>query len=192
MAKPVRKILSPEQVKAVDEILENRHKSREHQKQDRERNDRLLTPDGGVDVTNREAQMGRRISRADFVRRLQKLNPNLRYQQSKFYPKQGGIYIVCSRRDNVLGIVEFGEWFVCGIPHEVIGEFSVRLTKPTIVPHLVDPTWDSMEQVEGMERGWRAVLYKLLMDGILTHTQIDNEFQISKGRSSKQWQTAVN
>ncbi len=192
MAKAVRKILSPEQVKAVDEILENRHKSREHQKQDRLRNDRLLTPDGGVDVTNREAQMGRRIPRPDFVRRLQKLNENIRYQRSIHEPKNGGLYWVGTRKDNLLGTTEYGEWFLCGIPHDVVGEFDVRLTKRTIVPAVLDPVWETMNQVDGLERGWRSVLLKLLLEGLLTPTQIDKEFEITKGRSSQNWQTAVN
>lgn len=192
MAKTVRKILSPETVKTVDGILENRHQSREHQKQERQNNDRLLTPDGSADVTNPEVQAGRRMTRQEFIRRLQKLNSNLKYHQSKNFPKQGGVYMVGYRRDNLLGTLEYGEWFVCGIPHEVIPEFSVRLTKPTVVPSTIAPVWDTMNQVDGMERGWRAVLLKLLMEGLLTPAQIDKEFQISKGRSSQLWQRAVN
>ena len=192
MGKSVRKIVSPETIRKVDQILEKRHESREHQKQERQNNDRLLAPDGSTDVTNADAQAGRRISRSEFIRRLQKLNSALRYHQSKNYPKQGGIYMVGHRRDNLLGTLEYGEWFVCGIPHEVIGEFSVRLTKPTIVPHMVDPVWETMNQVDSMERGWRAVLLKLLMEGLLTPAQIEQEFQITKGRSSQHWQAAVN
>ena len=192
MAKTVRKILSPETVKAADRILEHRHQSREHQKQERRTNDRLLAPDGSADVTNPEVQAGRRMTRQEFVRRLQKLNRNLKYHQSKNFPKQGGVYMVGYRRDNLVGTLEYGEWFVCGIPHEVINEFSVRLTKPVVIPSAIDPVWEMMNQVDGMERGWRAVLLKLLMDGLLTPTQIDQEFQISKGRSSQLWQKAVN
>ncbi len=192
MSKIVRKILSPEHVKAVDGILANRHATREHAKQERRQNDKLLTPDGGVDVTNREAQLGRKMSRPDFVRRLQTLNENIRYQRSKLYPKQGGLYWVGSRRDNLLGTTEYGQWFLCGIPHEVIGEFDLRLTKPTIVPAVLDPVWETMNQVDGLERGWRSVLLKLLLEGLLTPSQIDKEFEITKGRSSQNWQTAVN
>lgn len=193
MPKPkiIRKILSPNTVRAVDGVLEKRHEQREHQKQEREQNDRLLAPDGSVDVTNREAQAGRRITRPDFIRRLMKLNENLRYQQSKHFPAQGGIYMIGYRRDNLLGTTEYGEWFLCGIPHDVIDEFSVPLTKPTVIPSMIAPVWDTIPQVDGLRRGWRAVLLKLLQEGLLTPSQIDNEFQISKGRSSQKWQQAA-
>ena len=192
MSKTVRRILSPETVKAVDGILQSRHESLERQKQERLQNDNLLAPDGSADVTNPEVQAGRKITRPDFIRRLQKLNPSLRYQQSKNYPKQGGIYFVGNRHDDQLNTVEYGEWFICGIPHEVIGEFSVRLTVPAVVPSAIAPVFDTIQKVDGMERGWRAVLLTLLQGGLLTPAQIDKEFQITKGRSSQKWQAAVN
>lgn len=191
MGKPVRKILSKETVKAVDGILQSRHDNTERLKDERARNDRLLAPDGGADVTNAEVQAGRRLLRADFIRRLQKLNPDLRYQQSKHFPAQGGVYWVGWRRDTEAQQTSYGEWFLCGIPHEVIPEFSTPLTKPTIVPSTVADVWDTMNEVDGMVRGWRAVLLKLLQEGLLTPNEIDNEFQISKGRSSQKWQAAT-
>lgn len=192
MGKTVRKILSPDVVKAVDGILQSRHESTERLKDERVKSDRLLAPDGSADVTNPEVQAGRRLLRADFIRRLQKLNPDIRYQPSKNFPKQGGVYVVGYRRDNILGTTEYGEWFICGIPHEAINEFSVPLTIPSVVPSLIAPVWDQVRQVDGLQRGWRAVLLKLLQEGLLTPAQIDKEFQISKGRSSQKWHQAVN
>lgn len=192
MAKVIRKILSPETVRAADRLLEKRHESRQHQKQERKRNAGLLAPDGAVDVANAEAQAGRSMLRADFVRRLMKLNPDLRYHRSFFYPEQGGIYMVGYRRDNLRGTTEYGEWFICGLPDKVIPEFSVVLTKPTIIPSMADPVWEKVNQVDGMSRGWRSVLLKLLQEGLLSPAQIDKEFQISKGRSSQKWQSALN
>ena len=188
----IKTILSPEVVKAVDSIQQSRCEQREQQKEARPENDGLLKPDGDVDVTNREAQRGRRILRGEFIRRLQKLNPNLKYEQSKNYPSLGGIYFVGYRKDTLVGTEEYGKWFVCGIPHEAINEFSIPLTVPDIVPSTMDPIWDSINKVDGLERGWRSVLLTLMQMEMLTPTQIDNEFKIREGRSSQKWQEALN
>lgn len=190
--KTVRKILSPAVVSAVDGILQSRHEQKEQAKTGQAKNYDLLRPDGDMDVTNREAQAGRRILREDFVRRLQKLNPDLRYEQSKNYPKQGGIYFIGNRHDDVAGTTEYSKWFICGIPHTAINEFSIPLTKEAQVASQFMPIMETQRQVDGLERGWRSVLLKLMREGILTPAAIDREFQITKGRSSRKWQAAVN
>jgi hypothetical protein len=186
MGKTVKKILSPEVMKAVDQIQQTRHADQERLIQERQRNDALLVPDGNVDVTNAEAQQGRVIPRSVFVHKIRKLNPNLWYEQSRNYPLQGGLYI----EDKA---APYGKRLVCGFPHDRLFEFAVRLTVPDVIP---DPTialhWQTIKKVDQQVPGWRSVLLKLILGGFITASGAEKEFQITRGRSSQKWQQAIN
>lgn len=187
MAKTVRKILSPSVVQAVDGLLQSRHDNDMRVRDDAARNDALLTPDGTTDVTHREAQRGRGLLRSAFVAKIHKLNPNLWYEQSLSYPKQGGLYIKDAAK------APFDKRMVAAFPHDFIGEFSVRITVPEVIPSAgFAPYWKTIQQVDQQEPGWRSVLLKLIMDGLITPSGAEREFNISQGRSSKHWQTATN
>ena len=190
MGQTIKKILSPAVVKAVDTILEQKHAADERVKDDIRRNHDLLRPDGDVCRTQYEAQAGRRLLRSDFVRRLQKLNPQLQYERSVNYPKQGGLYFV-GLRGNEQGSIEQGKWFVAGLPHEVVNEFSTPMTVPAVVPALNGVEWQTIDRVDHQEPGWRSILLTLLKLNLLTPAEIDKEFEITKGRSSQRWQAAL-
>lgn len=186
MAKAVRRILTPETVKTVDRMLEGQHQNQQRLQQDIANNDALLKPDGSADVTSPEAQRGRFMSRAQLVHKIRKLNPNLWYEQSVRYPKQGGLYIEDAK-------APFGKRLVCGFPHDVVNEFAVRLTVPEVIP---DPTvalhWQTIKRVDQQEPGWRSVLLKLILDGLISPSGAEQEFKITQGRSSQKWQQALN
>ena len=182
MGKAIKKILSPEVVKAVDGILAQRHAQRVQASQEVLRNDALLAPDGNIDVTNREAQKGRVLSRATLVHRIKRLNPNLWYEQSIRFPKQGGLYITDAT-------VPYGKRMVCSFPHDHVNEFSLRITIPDVVPAIGSQAqWMAIRRVDQQEPGWRAVLLKLIMDKLITPAGAEREFKISQGRSSQKWQ----
>lgn len=182
MGKIVRNILDPAVVKTIDGILRNRHVNRERASEEVRKNDALLTPDGRFDVTSREAQRGRMLSRAEFVRRISKMNPNLWYEQSVRFPSQGGLYVADLT-------VPYGKRMVASFPHDHIGEFSLRITVPEVVPAIGNEAqWMAIRRVDQQEPGWRSVLLKLIMDGLITPAGAEKEFKISQGRSSGKWQ----
>lgn len=187
MGEKARKhILSAEIIKKADQILAARALERQRQLDDRERNKTLLAPDGDIDTTSPEAQRGRSISRSSFVHRVRKLNPNLWYEQSVRYPQQGGIYIQDPSSP-------YGKRMVCGMPHEHLNEFSLRITVPEVIPAIgTQAQWETIQRVDQQEPGWRAILLTLLKEGLLSPSGIDREFNIIGGRSSQKWQQAIN
>lgn len=184
-AKIQKKILSPDDIRRGEGVEKTRAENVANLRQDRERNDVLLKPDGDSDVTNMEAQRGRRLTRTEFVRRVKKLNPNIFYEQSIRYPAQGGFYI----EDPTSA---YGKRFIVGFPHDFLNEFSVPLTKPEVIPDsTVALHWQTIQRVDSKLPGWRAVLLKLLYEGLVAPSAIDREFKITEGRSSQKWQQAV-
>lgn len=182
----LKKILSPEEVRLGDRIEATRARTQEQLKEEIRRESELLSPDGTADVTNPEAQLGRAMHRSELVRRLKKLNPNLWYEQSLNYPTHGGMYISDSQ-------APYGKRMVCSFPHDRVSEFDVRQTVPKVIP---DPTvalhWQTIKAVDGRIPGWRTVLLRLILDNLITPSGAENEFHITRGRSSQKWQTAIN
>ncbi len=184
VSKIIKKILSPAQIRAGDRRRQQRQEYEDRLKDERRRNEVLLAPDGNVDVRNAEAQKGRRLSRHDFVRKLQRMNPNLWYEQSNNYPDQGGVYI-----NDPLS--PYGKRLVAGFPHDFINEFAVRFVKPALQPSgATNAHWQSFQEVDNQVPGWRQVLLKLIIDGLIAPSDAEREFKISQGRSSKKWQEA--
>lgn len=181
----VREIVSPEKARFHEAIERTRARDRELLQQEIQRSESLLKSDGGIDVTNTEAQKGRILQRSVFVSRLKKLIPSIWYEQSLRYPDQGGLYVDDPRSP-------YGKRMVASMPHDYVFEFSVVVPKPSVIP---DPTialhWQKIQDVDSKRPGWRVVLLKLLMEGLVTATQIENEFQITRGRSSQKWQQAT-
>jgi hypothetical protein len=83
--------------------------------------------------------------------------------------------------------------FLCGIPHEAIAEFDVRIVIEDKVP---DPDialhWIKVPQLDEHIPGWRSTLLKLVKHGVINLAAAEIEFEITKGRSSQRWHDAVN
>jgi hypothetical protein len=85
-----------------------------------------------------------------------------------------------------------GKRFVCGFPHDFLNEFSVRMFQSDVIPSpSLAPVWEEMKRANQQVPGWRAVLKRLIEEGLITEPQAEREFQISKGRSSRYWQEAM-
>ncbi len=180
MAKVIKEILSRERVESLDSLHQHRHDTSERLKEEAHQNEQLLRPDGIFDVTNPEAQKGRVLPRAMLVRKIQKLNRNVWYEQSINYPDKGGLYF----NDSVLG-----KQFICGFPHDRVNEFSLRIHISDVIPHpSLAPVWMDIQRASQQEPGWRSVLDKLIKYGLITEPQAEKEFKISQGRSSRYWQ----
>lgn len=181
MGKSVKKILSREEVKTLDGVLQHRNDTSERLKSEVQQNEQLLAPDGLFDVTDPDQQKGRVLSRAQFVSKVQKLNKGIVYEQSINYPDKGGFYRVDQN----------GKRFICGFPHDTLNEFSVRMFQSDLIPHhSLAAEWEQLRRANQQIPGWRAVLKRLIEEGLITEPQAEKEFQISKGRSSRYWQEA--
>lgn len=114
------------------------------------------------------------------------MNPNLWYEQSINYPSQGGIYIKDFQSP-------YGKRMVAGFPHDFVNEFAVRFTKPSLQPSgATNAQWQSFQEVDNQIPGWRQVLLKLIIDGLIAPSDAEREFKITQGRSSRIWKEAVN
>ena len=153
----------------------------------------FIAPDGTADVTNPEAQRERYLYREEFVRRLQKLNSNLIYERSKEWPDFGGLYLQVWEPTTLTGLVEkTGKRFLCGIPHEAISEFDVRVVIEEKIPDPDIPLhWITMPALQEHIPGWRSTIKKLVNRGIINLDAADREFDIRRGRSSELWQKAI-
>lgn len=180
-----KEIVSESKRRLGDRLERSRAEHVSNLRQERERNDGLLRPDGDADVTNAEQQAGRLLHRSELMRRLGKLNPNLWYERSLRYPAQGGIYVKDDRSP-------YGKRMVSALPHERVPEFSMPLTVPDVIPDTtVALHWQTIRRVESKVPGWRTVLLKLAMEGLITPSGIEEQFQITRGRSSQKWQQAM-
>lgn len=191
---PTRNILSPDQLKAGDRIAENRHRQKEQLQSRIKDFEGYVAPDGDADITNKDVQAGRPLHRREVMRRLHRLNPNLRYEQadSPGHQDKGGIYSVENRVDPVTLKAPWKR-FVCGIPHDMVSEFHVPVTVEHVMPDPDNPSNQIVvKRLSGAIPGWRAVLLRLLKENLVTPAGIDREFHITQGRDSKRWKEAVN
>ena len=53
-------------------------------------------------------------------------------------------------------------------------------------------TWEEHMEFVGEVRGWRTILARLIRAGIIGQAAAEKEFEVYKGRDSKNWQTLVN
>lgn len=192
MNNTIKHIVTPEQMKACDALVEQHETGKQRLKDKIAAAESQVAPDGSSDVTSPAAQFGRAMRREDVVRRLQKLNPNLIYEHSKNWPLFGGLYIDDKSIDP-LTMKPVGKRHLCGIPHEIVAEFDVRLVLKDRVPDPSIPlNWIEVPQIDGHIPGWRSTILKLVKGGQINLAAAEKEFEITKGRSSERWQQAVN
>lgn len=186
-----KEIISPEQ-RAAGERQEAATASQHERLQGEIRKqESFIAPDGDADVTNPEIQAGRPLHRSEVMRRLVRLNRNLRYEQALADPEKGGIYVVENRVDPMTGKAPWKR-FVCGIPHERVTEFHIPCTIAQVMPDPDNPANQIIiQRLKGAIPGWRAVLLKLLKEGLVSPAGIDREFHITQGRSSRRWKEAI-
>ena len=191
-AKIRRHILAPKKIQRQDKILEQHELGKQRLKDKIAAAESHVAPDAGRDVTDADQQLGRRLARAEVVRRLQMLNPNLLYDQSKNWPEFGGLYFDDPTIDP-LTVKPVGKRHLCGIPHELVAEFDVRLVINEQIP---DPAtalaWVTVPKLEGHIPGWRSTILKLVKAGLINLTAAELVFEIGQGKTSERWQKAVN
>lgn len=132
-----------------------------------QREQELSSPDGDVPTTVLEAQMGRPMTSAEIIKRLEKLNPNLVFERAVSDPSMMGIYLLDSR-------VHGGRKFLMGFEFGYSPEFTVNGK---------DANGRYQEK-----RGWRQILARLARLGYISLAGAERLFDTARGRQSCNWQ----
>jgi hypothetical protein len=141
-------------------------------------------PDGAIDTTSPEAQLGIPLSVAEMQKRLLLCNSNFHFEISLHDSTKMGIYIL-ENRDGVTS-----KRFLCGMMNSVMPERSIRVPKQKSVPspkYGEDGAWQTIGVIDVEIRGWRTVLAMLLRSKLITQAQIEKFWPLSSGQS-KNWQ----
>jgi hypothetical protein len=159
-----------------------------------ERDAVALKGDGGLDVTNEESQLGRRLFLFEVQARLLVLNPNLYFEKSKADPTKWGIYIRRPGPDPSTGKGINHRVFLCGMEAGVSPEFSVIEAEEEKFPHPTEKEeWiRKLTPKAEKARGWRTILVRLIKQGVISKARAEQHFEVHLGRSSEKWQGAVN
>lgn len=166
-----------------DEAAKTRHTIELHANEQLARDRVTFTPDGDADRLNPEQQLGRTIHVSDLVKRVQRMNPNLVFQATVRDSSKAGFYVRHKLPDGSMILK-----LVTGCENGWMPEFSVMVARmedrPTANATMETAVSHAFEQT----RGWRTVLVKLYVAGLVTEAQIEHEFHVSHGRSSALWQ----
>lgn len=147
-----------------------------------------VAKDGDILTTNFEQQLGHPLSSAEFIRRLQVMNPSLIVEPSLADSTKMGIYIPRRRRQDD-GSERLEKQFICGMERGFMPERSVRHKKVVDMPNpdpLLKNTFVQTEVFYKETRGWRTVLARLLRARLITMPQIQRHFPVSL--NSRNWQ----
>lgn len=167
---------------------------------DAEQRERLAaTPtDGGSDMTNLAERWGRAIQVSQFISLLRRLNPALLFEISTNYPDKYGIYTVTRLDSSIPGFTYPEKRFICGmisgsefggILSGYMPEFSIIVSDSIEVPDQTQTK--TVKKFKREIRGWRTVLAVLIIQGLITETQVDSTFHVSAGKDSANWQRRI-
>lgn len=191
MTKTRRGILSTELKKAMDRRELSRATQTEQLKTDLQNRASFVAPDGDIPITKDGAQRGRVLKTSEIVKRLKRINPALWYEVSLASPEIGGLYAIENRLDPRTNTSPWKR-HICGIPAHEVWEFHRPILIEEDVP---DPDLGEGRvrtvQVKGQIPGWRAILLRLVQEQLITLPDCEKHFQVSAGRSSQRWQTAI-
>lgn len=153
------------------------------------REEHCTSPDGAVDTTNAEQQLGRPLTCKEITKRLKRCNQNFVFERSKADGTKMGIYIVETRPDAVTGFVSTQRRFVCGMEFGISPEFSIRHYEDEKIPDPeVEGHWRIIKHFKKETRGWRTVLMRLMKERLITEAQVNQHFETAAGRDSRNWQ----
>jgi hypothetical protein len=179
--------LSPEKRNDVDTLIEGREKSRASLLRSVSCDLATTAPDGSIDTTNGQAQLGFPLTSGQLRRRLSRCNPNLIFELSKSDSTKYGIYICQNVYDPIAMQSEYKKVFLLGMESGVSPEFSVRHHEEKVVPKEDGEGWEKIKVFVKETRGWRTVLARLLRIGVINEPQIRKNFDFS--RDSANWKS---
>jgi hypothetical protein len=133
------------------------------------------TDEGGINNTQLEQQIGRPMHRREIIKRLEKLNPNFYFEQSKAFPEIMGIYLPDDRAEMRDGR---RVRHICGFEFGYSPEFTVY--NPDAVGSKPRP------RAKKITRGWRALILILSHRGYIEFSAACKAFNISP-TARKKW-----
>lgn len=128
--------------------------------------------DGDTPTSLLEAQIGRPMHHSDIHKRLQRLNPDLYFEEART-GKHFGVYLIAGKYS-----AQQQRRHLFGMEKGYSPEFSVRRT-------------DEKGELIGETRGWRTILARLIRMRLIPVDATERAFAVHYGRSSKKWQEAV-
>lgn len=165
--------------------------------EDIESNQVTVEPDGGVDISDAMAQMGRPMTSEQVIAKLKLCNSKLYFERAKSDPSKIGVYLLDPK--GTVYVNPQGDVLVlkhiCGMEAGVMPEFTVihkttkRVTNPELLGQNVgrDVPWKIIETYADQTRGWRTVLVRLLHAGLITRGDVDKHFGWVPSRDSERW-----
>lgn len=146
-----------------------------------------VAPDGSMDTTSPEQRMGTPMYGEVLRRKLQRLNPSLRFERSVAFPDKTGIYRAGGIFVDAITHKDEGREFICGMETGIMPEYSILHPEEITVPHPDHPAGQKILKFNRETRGWRSVLAMLLRKGLITQAQINKHFPAAEGKSAR-WQ----
>ena len=136
--------------------------------------------DGNFLTTDVAAQLGRPLTRNKLIERLKKLNPNLVFEQSRANPEIGAVYF----RDGVSNMDDLDH--NCRGRRHIVGMEWTGMSPEFTTRKVVNDQWGK-PQMKGQVRGWRTILCRLIKERLVSVTDCERVFSISRGRESQRW-----
>lgn len=172
----------------IHRFREQQHRNQMDLWETLERKTMTVAPDGAIDTTDLERQIGYAMHSGEFMRRLKLMNPSLIFDRSAAFPNRIGIYTPRTVK------TETGGWrtenmYIAAFEAGYLPERSVRHVKRTQMPDpdpLNKANWIEVEEFQRETRGWRTVLVRLLQERLITMPQVERMFPPSL--SSRNWQ----
>ena len=151
-----------------------------HQRREVQRN----APVDGFDPTREEHQMGKPLNWRTLVSSIQKLNPDVMFEDSPSAPDKTIALLYPLQVTNETGGTELKKQFLCAFEKEMLPEY-------TVLRPVYEWAWDETARdfVKVLKttrflRGWREVLVMLLNAGLVTQADVDLLFPVSRIRRS--------
>lgn len=173
-----------------DNVTRTRHVLDLHEKEQKARDEATFSPDGAADRLNPLQQMGRTLEPGLFMAKLRLCNPNFIFE----VPRPGFMAILIEKDGFNIKTGALGRRKVFIVSFGTTGplpEFSVMAPRIEEKPTKEGQLQKSIKHAYEKTRGWRTVLAKLLVAGVITETHITKHFTPELGRSSELWQKHV-
>ena len=136
--------------------------------------------DGDFLTTDASAQLGRPLERKTIIKRLSKMNPNLIFEQSRNFPHIGAVYLI----DPTANLTDIDE--KCRGRRHIVGMEWTGLS-PEFTTRKIEYNQFGKPQMKGQVRGWRTILARLIKERLITVSDAERVFSISRGRESRRW-----
>lgn len=153
-----------------------------------------VEPDGGRDVSDLLAQMGRPLTSQQVIDKLKLCNPRLIFRRSVTFPDRYYDIRITTKEASPTGGLVDKETQVCGMEAGIMPEFSVLHKKKIKVANpeffksrKAEVPWLEVDTFADETRGWRTVLVRLLHNKLITEADVQKHFGWAPTRESKKW-----